>query len=127
VPLGVSSFSHECSSDALDEGRLRDLIESRTIKIGAEEYRLRLVGLSETPNNAVLLAIAIGDIDERLQLHLSEGQRRHPILLRQRIVYFAKRIVTTARLSHSPTVSQVVDQAHPLFDFAVEGAEGQFA
>jgi hypothetical protein len=88
----------------LDESRLRDLIESRTVRVGAAEYQLRLVGLSETPNNAVLLAIAIGGTDERLHLQLSDSLRRDPIALRQRIVYFVKRIVSTARL-HMPASS----------------------
>ena len=79
----------------LDERSLRYLIEIPSIKVGADEFQLRLVGFSETPNNDVLIAIAIGDIDERLQLQLSEGQRRDPIATRQRIVFFAKRIITT--------------------------------
>lgn len=88
----------------LDESRLRDLIESRTVRVGAAEHQLRLVGLSETPNNAVLLAIAIGGTDERLQLQLSDSLSHDPIALRQRIVYFVKRIVSTARL-HVPASS----------------------
>lgn len=79
----------------LDERGFRDAIEGRTLRVGAEEYRLRLVGLSETPNNAVLLAIAVGGTDERIQLQLSDDLRRDPIALRQRVVYFAKRIVTS--------------------------------
>jgi hypothetical protein len=81
----------------LDERRLRDLIESRTVNVGGEDYQLRLVVLSETPNNGVMLTIAVGASDERLQLHLSGDLRRDPIALRQRVVYFAKRIVTTTR------------------------------
>lgn len=98
VRLASVAVGHECSDDVLDERRLRDLVQSPTVKVGAEEYQLRLVGLSEAHNKmTLLLAIAIGDIDERLQLQLSEDQRRDPIALRQRIVYFAKRIVTSAR------------------------------
>lgn len=81
----------------LDESRLREVIESRTVKVGNDEYRLRLVGLSETPNHAVLLAVAIGGTDERLQLCLSDDLRRDPIALRQRVVYFAKRIIAETR------------------------------
>lgn len=114
----ILHFSHECSDDGLDEGRLRDLIEGRTVTVGGEEYQLRLVGHSETPNNAVLLAIAIGDIEERLQLQLSEGQRRNPIALRQRIVYFAKGMVTTAQRSEALPVSSS-PQARPLLTSAI--------
>jgi hypothetical protein len=81
----------------LVERRLCDLIENGTIKVGSEEYRLRLVGLSETPNNAVMLAVAISGIDERLQLQLSENLQRDPVALKQRVVYFAKRIVNANR------------------------------
>lgn len=84
----------------LDEGRLRDLIESRTVKVGDQEHQLRLVGLCETPSNAVMLAIAIRGTDERLQLHLSKDQLHDLIALRQRVVYFAKRIVA-AEHSHT--------------------------
>ena len=79
----------------LDEGRVRDVIESQMVKVGRRYYQLRLVGLSETPNNAVMLALAIAGTDERLQLQLSDHLRRDPIALRQRVVYFVKRIVTT--------------------------------
>ena len=77
----------------LDERSLRYLIEVPTIKVGDDEFRMRLVGLSETPNHAVMISIAVGGIDERLQLQLSDDLRRDPIALRQRVVYFAKRIV----------------------------------
>lgn len=85
------------TEQTIDERRLRDVIESRPLKVGNEECQLRLVGLSVTPNNAVMIAIAIGCTAERLQLQLSDDLRRDPIALRQRIVYFAKRMVTTAR------------------------------
>jgi hypothetical protein len=84
----------------LDEGRLRALIENRTVKVGAEAYQLRLVGLSETPNRAVMLAIAIDGTDERVQLQLSDDLRYDPIALRQRVVYLAQRIVTATRPMH---------------------------
>jgi hypothetical protein len=77
----------------LDERGLREVIESRTVRVAGDEVPLRLVGISETPNNAVMLAIAVGGRDERLQLQLSDDLRSDPIALRQRIVYFAKRIV----------------------------------
>ena len=79
----------------LDEGAVRDVIESRAIKVGNEEYRLRLVGFSETPNKAVMLAIAIQGTEERLQLQVSDDLQTDAIALRQRIVYFAKRIVNS--------------------------------
>jgi len=85
----------------LVEPRLRDVIESATVKVGGEEYRLWLVGVSETPNNALMLAISIGGIDEPLQLQLSDELRRDPVALRQRVVYFAKRIVN----AHRPKLS----------------------
>ena len=90
---------HSGRSDegTLDDDRLRDLIESRTIQVGNEEHRLWLVGFSQTPNNGALLAIAISGTDERLQLQLSDDLRRDPIALRQRVVYFAKRIVNATR------------------------------
>src|SRR5262245_11304468 len=77
----------------LDESRVRDVIESRTVKVGDEEHRLWLVGFSTTPNDGALLAIAISGTDERLQLQVSDDLRRDPIALRQRVVYFAKRVV----------------------------------
>jgi len=43
-----------------------------------------------------MLAIAIGGTDDRLQLHLSTDQLVDPIELRQRVVYFAKRMVAPA-------------------------------
>lgn len=81
----------------LDERSLRYLIEIPTITVGKDEFRLRLVGLSETPNNTVMIAIAVGGIDERLYLQLSDDLQRDPIALRQRVVYFAKRIVMSAQ------------------------------
>ena len=89
----------------LDENVLRELIEGRPVRVGDEEYPLQLVGVSETPNHAVMLAIAIGGTEERLQLHLAEDLGRDSIALRQRVVYFVKRIVMAAR--HTPT------HAHP--------------
>lgn len=61
--------------------QMRELIESAPIKVAGEEYRLRLVGLSETPNNDLMLAIAVGSIDERLQVQLSDDLRRDPLAL----------------------------------------------
>jgi len=89
----------------LDERRIRDVIENWTMKVGGEEYQLRLVGFSETPNKAVMLAIAIDGTNERLQLQLSDDLRRDPIALRQRVVYFARRIVLTMRLCAPHTAS----------------------
>jgi hypothetical protein len=80
-----------------DEGRLRELIERRTVRVCGEDYQLRLVGFSETPNHALMLAVAISGIDERLQLHVSDDLRRDPIALTERVVYFAKRIVIATR------------------------------
>ena len=115
----------ECADDVLDEQRLRDLVQSSTVKVGAEEYQLRLVGLSEAHNKmTVLLAVAVGDIDERLQLQLSEDQRRDPIALRQRIVYFAKRIVTTARRQHSLDVRLMAAEA-PLLLASADDDRGE--
>src|SRR4029079_19497542 len=85
----------------LDDAGLRDVIQSQPISIGNEEFKLWLVGLSETANHAKLIAIAISGIDERLQLQLSDDLQRDPMALRQRIVYFAKRIVTAARPSNA--------------------------
>lgn len=85
----------------IDERGVRDVIQNETIKVGTDEYRLWLVGLCETPNNAVLLAIAISGTEERLQLCLSDDLRGDSIALRQRIVYFAKRIVADTRLHAS--------------------------
>src|SRR5690242_17174879 len=56
----------------LNEARLRDVIQSQPITVGEEDFQLWLVGLSETDNHATLIAIAIGGIDERLQLQLSD-------------------------------------------------------
>jgi len=81
----------------LDERGLRDVIESRTVNVGGEEIQLRLVGLSETPNHAVMLAIVLGGTDERIQMHLSDHLRCDPIALRRRIVYFVRRIVHATR------------------------------
>jgi len=81
----------------LDERGLRDVIESRTVNVRGEEIQLRLVGLSETPNHAVMLAIAVGGTDERLQMHLSDHLRCDPIALRLRVVYFARRILYATR------------------------------
>lgn len=81
----------------LDERCLRYLIEIPTVKVEDEEYRLRLVGLSETPNHTVMIAIAVDGIDERLHLQLSDDLRRDPIAFRKRVVYFAKQIVTNAQ------------------------------
>jgi hypothetical protein len=81
----------------LDESHLREVIENRTMNFGGEHYQLRLVGFSETPNQAIMLAIAIGGTDERLYLQLSDDLRRDPIALRQRVVYFARRIVIATR------------------------------
>jgi hypothetical protein len=81
----------------VDERLLGEVIQNETIKIGTEEYRLWLVGLCETPNNAVLLAVTISGTEERLQLCLSDELRGDPFALRQRVVYFAKRIITNTR------------------------------
>jgi hypothetical protein len=89
----------------LDESLLREVIEGRTVKVGDEEYGLRLVGVSETPNQDVMLAIAIGGTEERLQLHLSRDLRCDSIALRQRVVYFVKRIVMTTRQHTRPRMS----------------------
>jgi hypothetical protein len=95
----------------LDERRLRELIENRTMNVGGEDYQLRLVGFSETPNKAVMLAIAIGGADERLHLQLSDDLRGDPIAVRQRVVYFARRIVMTMRLCapHTAAMSPASD------------------
>ena len=89
----------------LDERSLRYLIEIPTIKVGDDEFQLRLEGLSETPNHDVMLSIAVGGIDERLYLQLSDDLRRDPLALRQRVVYFAKRIVTHTQLHASAPLS----------------------
>lgn len=99
IRTDVYSPGHSGTDDepTLDHDDLRDLIESRTIQVGNEEHRLWLVGLSKTANNGTLLAIAISGTDERLQLQLSDDLRHDPIALRQRVVYFAKRLVNNTR------------------------------
>lgn len=91
----------------LDERSLRYLIEIPTIKVAGEEFQLRLVGLSETPNNTVMISIAVGGIDERLYLQLSDDLQRDPIALRQRVVYFAKRIVMNTHLHVSEPLPEL--------------------
>jgi hypothetical protein len=81
----------------LDERSLRYLIEVPTIAVADEEFRLRLVGLNETPENTAMISIAVDGIDERLNLQLSDDLRRDPMALRQRVVYFAKRIISDTR------------------------------
>lgn len=86
----------------LDERSLRYLIEIPAITVGDDEFRLRLVGVSETPNNTVMMSIAVDGIDERLYVQLSDDLRHDPIALRQRVVYFAKRIITNTQLHVGP-------------------------